>query len=91
MQNTFSVSQEEFDWIVDAIGYGNVSSVGAAYSRLVSYRNKIEQGCIIRFMNDNQCEFSTTENYDAWIRNRFPVFIDDQLHPVFNPGYSARN
>ncbi len=87
MKNTFIVTQDEFDWIVNAVGYDNVSSVGAAYARLISYRNKIEQGIILRFSIPNQCDFSTTESYDSWIRSRFPIFSDDPLYPAFRLGY----
>lgn len=83
MPSTHHVSQEDIQWIDDAIGYDNAASVGAAYSRLVSLRQKIEVGCDLKISTETPCELRTTGDFDVWVRDRYPVFTDDQLHPLF--------
>ena len=81
----YNVSQEDVQWIDDAVGYDNVSTVGAAYNRLIAFRKKIEDGDVLRISVETPLELKTIKDFDAWVRVRYPVFIDDPLHPLFVP------
>ena len=79
------ITREDLAWIDDAVGYGNVASIGAAYRRLLGFRNMIDAGCALKVaLDDGLPEFNTTHGFDYWVRTRFPIFADDVLHPVFN-------
>jgi hypothetical protein len=71
-------------WIDDAIGYDNVASVGAAYRRLVELRGVVERGYPLVIEGDPELTIITPEEFDRWVRQRYPVFADDRLHPLFN-------
>lgn len=71
-------------WIDDAVGYDNVASVGAAYRRLVELRSVVEQGHPLVIEGDPDLTIMTSEAFDRWVRQRYPVFTDDRLHPLFN-------
>lgn len=83
MPNTFPVSKEEVRWIDEAVAYDNVASVGAAYHRLRAFRRKIIGGDRLRVDTETPREFGTPGEFDDWVRERYPVFKDDSLHPMF--------
>jgi len=82
MQN---ITSEDLAWLDDAVGYGNVASVGAAYGRLLEFRRTINAGSSMAVSLGNALqEFDSTDGFDSWVRSRYPVFVDDVLHPAFN-------
>jgi hypothetical protein len=81
----YHVSQDDMRWLDAAVGYDSVSTVGAAYNRLISFRKKIEDGEALRILVESPLDLKTIEDFDAWVRARYPVFIDDPLHPLFVP------
>jgi hypothetical protein len=83
MPKIHDVSQEDLRWLDDAVGYDNVSTVGAAYGRLTAFRKKIEDGGILRMLSATPSELKTTKAFDDWVRARYPGFADDPLHPLF--------
>lgn len=83
MTKIHEVSEEGLKWLDDAVGYDNVASVGAAYGRLLELRNKIESGTVVRFVASTSAGLTTVREFDGWVRQRYPVFADDPLHPIF--------
>ena len=79
MPNMHYVSQEDVRWIDDAVGYDNVSTVGAAYSRLMTLRKKIEHGDTLLVLVATSIELKTINDFDDWVRSRYPVFTNDPL------------
>ena len=83
MPKIHDVSQEDVRWIDEAAGYDNVSTVGAAYRRLIGLRKRIEEGDIVRVFAATSSELKTIREFDDWVRVRYPVFTDDPLYPLF--------
>jgi hypothetical protein len=83
MPTTHHVSLREVHWIDEAVGCGNVTSVGAAHRRLVALGSKIIGGDILRVETEPPREFRTRREFDDWVRERYPGFKDDSLHPSF--------
>lgn len=78
------ITPEDLAWLDDAVGYDNVASVGAAYRRLLEFRDMIDAGSALRVASSDALhEFKSTEGFDTWVRTRFPVLADDVLHPRF--------
>jgi len=71
-------------WIDEAIGYDNVAAVGAAYRRLVELRGVVERGHPLMIEGDPELTITRPEEFDRWVRQRYPGFADDGLHPLFN-------
>jgi hypothetical protein len=65
---------------IDAgVDYGNVSTVGASYQDLLRLRKKLEGGGVLRVDAATQKDLSSTREFDAWARDRYPVFNDSSL------------
>ncbi len=78
------ITSEDLAWLDEAIGYDNVASVGAAYRRLLEFRDIVGAGDALTVVaGDAIQQFNSTEQFDTWVRARFPIFVDDILHPHF--------
>jgi hypothetical protein len=71
-------------WIDEAVSYDHVATVGAAYRRLVELRGVVERGHPLVIEGDPEQTIITPEEFDRWVRQRYPGFGDDGLHPLFN-------
>ena len=83
MKALHHLTPDDLAWLDDAVGYDNVSTIGAAYARLVEIRDSIQAGGIVSIGSLPELSFSSTESFDHWVRSRYPGFTDDHLHPVF--------
>jgi hypothetical protein len=78
------INSEDLAWLDDAVGYDNVASVEAAYRRLLEFRDIVGAGdTLTAVASDAIQRFSSTEQFDTWVHTRFPIFVDDILHPQF--------
>lgn len=74
----------EYCFIVDAVNYGQVSSVAAAYKKLLQFRSAIENsGALTIHTKETTIQLSSMSEYDEWVRKAFPGFKDDPLHTSF--------
>lgn len=74
---------EDYCWIAEAVGYDNVSTIGAAYKKLLEFREILSASGSLLIHGKEKKLVNSVEEYDEWVRNIFPVFVDDPLHPLF--------
>lgn len=83
-KETAKITWDDYCFISNAVNYDQVTSVSAAYSRLLKFRNDLlEMGKIIIYTKSETKEIADVTDYDEWVRKTFPVFLDDPLHPMF--------
>lgn len=77
------ITSEDLVWLDNAVGYDNVSTIDAAYARLIKFREMIQAGDVVGVGSSENHLFVSVEAFDRWVRATYPVFADDTLHPVF--------
>jgi hypothetical protein len=78
------VSERRLAKIDEAVSYSNASSVGAAYEWLIDLRKKAEAGRTLRLLTPVSKDLHGVDAFDDWVRDRYPVFVDDPYHSQFH-------
>jgi len=78
------ITWDDYCLIANAVNYDQVSSVSAAYRKLLQFRGALEKvGAITIHTKESEIQISSLSEYDEWVRKTFPGFKDDPLHPIF--------
>ena len=68
----------------DAYGYGQVSPVAWLYRQLLALHELVQHGTPVRVDPDGGTILHSPEEFTIWVRQTFPGFRDDTLHPFFS-------
>lgn len=66
-----------------AYGYGHVTPRGWLYGRLLATRDAVAAGSPVAVADGAGTVLRTPADLHAWVRERYPEFADDTLHPAF--------
>ena len=78
------ISRTELAEFHDAYSYDQVTPIAWLYRQLLSLHDLVQHGTPLRLDDDTSTVLHTSDEFSAWVRDTYPGFRDDPLHPCFS-------